>query len=138
SQILPRLYLSGYLAAINEQQLRDMRATHILSILELAPPFPPALVDDLHTMHVCLADDDDADILSHLGATTAFIASALQAENNVVLVHCAMGISRSPAVVCAYLIATEGMTPRDALDFCLSKRDIIDPNFGFRQQLEQF
>ena len=47
-----------------------------------------------------------------------------------------MGISRSATVVCAYLIATRGMTPRDALEHVIARRDVVWPNAGFQRQLD--
>ena len=49
-----------------------------------------------------------------------------------------MGISRSATVVCAYLIAENGMSGPAAIDFVRSKRPVICPNVGFRQQLEEY
>ena len=49
-----------------------------------------------------------------------------------------MGISRSATVVCAYLIATQAMPPTEALDYVISRRSIVCPNLGFRNQLEVY
>ena len=49
-----------------------------------------------------------------------------------------MGISRSATVVCAYLIAEEGMTGPAAIDFVRERRPIICPNVGFRRQLDEY
>ena len=49
-----------------------------------------------------------------------------------------MGITRSATVVCAYLIATAKMTPDEALAAVRAKREIVCPNIGFMQQLEQY
>lgn len=49
-----------------------------------------------------------------------------------------MGISRSATVVCAYLIAEEGLTGPAAINFVREKRPIICPNLGFRQQLDEY
>ena len=49
-----------------------------------------------------------------------------------------MGISRSATVVCAYLVATTKVTPHEALATVRSKRGIVCPNLGFRQQLEEY
>ena len=53
-------------------------------------------------------------------------------------VHCLMGISRSATVVCAYLVATTGMTPDEALAAVRAKRGIVSPNVGFLLQLEEY
>ena len=49
-----------------------------------------------------------------------------------------MGISRSATVVCAYLIAEEGMTGPAAIDFVRERRPIICPNMGFQRQLDEY
>ena len=49
-----------------------------------------------------------------------------------------MGISRSATVVCAYLIAAHAMPPHEALDFVMSKREIVWPNPGFQRQLQMY
>jgi len=54
-----------------------------------------------------------------------------------VLVHCAAGISRSPTVVAAYLVRSEGLTAAQALNRVLSVRD-IHPNVGLRNLLDQY
>ena len=49
-----------------------------------------------------------------------------------------MGISRSATVVCAYLVATESMTPHEALVAVRGKRGMVCPNIGFMRQLEEY
>lgn len=53
-------------------------------------------------------------------------------------VHCFLGVSRSASVVCAYLVATEGLIPADSIAYVQSKRGIVAPNTGFRRQLEVY
>ncbi|KAI0794496.1 protein-tyrosine phosphatase-like protein, partial [Fomes fomentarius] len=137
SQVLPHLWLSGLYTAVNEEQLAALGVTHIVSVLEQKPSYPRSL-PKLKTLHVPLPDVDDADILHYLNKTTDFIRRALEDKRNTVLVHCAMGISRSATVVCAYLIATHALSPAHALDFLISKREIVCPNLGFRRQLDIF
>ncbi|CAL1714189.1 unnamed protein product [Somion occarium] len=137
SLILPRLYLSSLFSARDESQLRSLGITHVISVLEQTPKFPRKL--GLKTLHIPLADTSDANILDHLDTTTDFIKTALaENEENKVLVHCLMGISRSATVVCAYLIATTSMPPNEAMGFVVSKRAVICPNLGFRQQLDTY
>ena len=47
-----------------------------------------------------------------------------------------MGVSRSATVVCAYLIAANGMSASEAIAFVTQRRAIVSPNIGFRAQLE--
>ncbi|XP_040591898.1 dual specificity protein phosphatase 13 isoform X4 [Mesocricetus auratus] len=52
-----------------------------------------------------------------------------------VLVHCAMGVSRSATVVLAFLMIFENMTLVDAIQTVQAHRDIC-PNSGFLRQLQ--
>ena len=49
-----------------------------------------------------------------------------------------MGMSRSPTVVCAYLVATTNLTASESITQVRSKRAIVYPNLGFQQQLEEY
>ncbi|UZJ51242.1 hypothetical protein CBS101457_000562 [Exobasidium rhododendri] len=55
-----------------------------------------------------------------------------------VLVHCQAGVSRSVAIVAAYLMRTRLMSLSDAIALIQSRRCQADPNPGFRHQLELF
>ncbi|CAK5273783.1 unnamed protein product [Mycena citricolor] len=117
SLIIPRLYLSDAFTAKDEQELAKLKITHVITI----------------------ADRSEANIQEHFVNTTQFISSALEEnEDNIVLVHCFQGISRSATIVCAYLVAVTTMTPTEALVYVQSKRTVVCPNLGFRNQLEQW
>lgn len=51
-----------------------------------------------------------------------------------VFVHCAMGVSRSGALVLAYLMICQGLSLAEAIAAVRLNRD-IGPNSGFLQQL---
>ncbi|KAJ4461730.1 putative Dual specificity phosphatase [Paratrimastix pyriformis] len=80
-------------------------------------------------------------LLMKLPQATEFIDRALASGGNI-LVHCNAGYSRSPSVVAAYLMQTQGMSRDGALVFLRKKcsaggkTDLaIDPNRGFMEQL---
>jgi predicted protein tyrosine phosphatase len=54
------------------------------------------------------------------------------------LVHCFAGVSRSATIVIAYLMVEYGMTLNDALIHVRKQRYFINPNDGFRRQLQTF
>jgi hypothetical protein len=49
-----------------------------------------------------------------------------------------MGISRSATVVAAYLMFRHGLTPDEAITWLRICRPIINPNSGFREQLQDY
>jgi atypical dual specificity phosphatase len=54
-----------------------------------------------------------------------------------VLVHCNQGVSRSSAVVIAYLMKCKRLRLMDAYNYVAAIRPSIQPNFGFMEQLNQ-
>ncbi|KAJ8094439.1 hypothetical protein AAF712_005799 [Marasmius tenuissimus] len=137
SLIVPQLYLSDYFSANDEAQLSKLGITHVISVMEYDVQIPD-IIQEGNRIHIRIPDKPDADILTHLERTTEFIRLALMNARNNVLVHCYQGISRSATVVCAYLVATTGMRAIDSIAFVQSKRRIVCPNSGFRQQLEMY
>ena len=59
-------------------------------------------------------------------------------EENAVLVHCEMGISRSATIVIAWLMFSRRMSLFDAYLYVLRTRRIIRPNAAFLEQLEAY
>jgi len=66
-----------------------------------------------------------------------FIESAEQLGGKV-LVQCFGGVSRSPAVVVAWLIKKNGMQVDEAIEFIKKRRPGININKGFLEQLNIF
>ncbi|GLB41747.1 putative protein-tyrosine phosphatase family. Non-receptor class dual specificity subfamily protein [Lyophyllum shimeji] len=86
SLIIPRLYLSDVFTAGDEATLTRLGITHVVSVLEYEPNIPEIIPRE-RKLHVRLADQSNADILSRLPETTEFITSALaENETNKVLV----------------------------------------------------
>ncbi|KZT07271.1 phosphatases II [Laetiporus sulphureus 93-53] len=138
SLILPRLYLANLFTAQDEEQLVALGITHVVSVMEQPPKLPKSM-PQLRTLYVPVADAANANLLKYMDETTEFIKDALtENEQNRVLVHCLVGMSRSATVVCAYLLATTPMNPEEAVGFVVSRRCIVSPNAGFRRQLEKY
>jgi len=55
-----------------------------------------------------------------------------------VLVHCAAGVSRSGAIVTAYVMHHKKIPFEQALAFVKSSRPIVEPNSAFKSQLKKY
>ncbi len=78
-----------------------------------------------------------ANLKQHFQTCIKFIKDAI-AEGGTVLVHCYAGVSRSTTIVIAYLMQEHGMAYLDAMQHVRKCRWFINPNDGFKRQLQQF
>lgn len=78
-----------------------------------------------------------ANLKQHFQACIKFIKDAI-AEGGTVYVHCYAGVSRSASIVIAYLMQEHGLTYLDALQHVRKCRWFINPNDGFKRQLQAF
>jgi protein-tyrosine phosphatase len=79
-----------------------------------------------------IGDDLESNIVEV--ATKVLELVTAHATSNV-LVHCQMGLSRSPAVVIFLLMMQQGLGYDDAYKLVLARRRTIQPNESFEQQL---
>jgi len=69
------------------------------------------------------------------------IANLIQANAEAggkTIIHCVLGVSRSASLCIAYFITYYNHTVDEAFDWVRSQRFIINPNKGFRKQLELY
>ncbi|EFQ98752.1 dual specificity protein phosphatase 12 [Nannizzia gypsea CBS 118893] len=133
------LYIGGLMALNNKLAIERENITHTVTVLrinvdeERFKPFKEHL-------HIPVDDVEDEDLLQHFPTTNAFIRSGLESGTGGVLVHCAMGKSRSATVCIAYLLRKDpgALTPREALDLIRCSRPLCEPNDGFMEQLELY
>ncbi|KAF5333474.1 hypothetical protein D9611_002541 [Ephemerocybe angulata] len=131
-----RLFLGNILAARSTRSLTERRITHILSVCndEIPAEVPES---GLTHMRIPVEDVDYADLLIHLPGACRWIDQALRG-GGVVLVHCYQGLSRSAAVIAAYVMWSRRVNATQALEFVRSARDQIWINPGFQEQLVLF
>ncbi len=80
--------------------------------------------------------EDDRDLDFYLDDATTFIADHI--AKGCVLVHCGAGISRSAAVVIAYLCRYASMSYAEALAFVKAKRPQVAPADVFKEAIERW
>ena len=89
------------------------------------------------TKHILADDSERYNIRYNFDEAFRFIEDATSRGGRV-LVHCAMGISRSATIVIAYLMYKYRVPLSTAFDFVKSRRPEINPNPGFMNTLQQF
>ncbi|EJD42233.1 phosphatases II [Auricularia subglabra TFB-10046 SS5] len=140
NEIVPGLFLGSWKAAHDVDALRRAGITHVLTAMALGfiklenlasaePAFTLLQLPILDSIHF--------DLIPLLPQCVQFIQDALDSGGKV-LVHCFAGVSRSATVVTAYLVASRGLAPIEALQLVRKHRPCVAPNAGFVRQLELF
>uniref|UniRef100_H3C588 Dual specificity protein phosphatase n=1 Tax=Tetraodon nigroviridis TaxID=99883 RepID=H3C588_TETNG len=139
-EVQPRIYIGDMYAAKDKRTLQAYHITHVLNAADgkfNVNTGPSFYRDTKITYHGVEAFDMPSFNLKPFFHPAAhFIKSALSSPTGKVLVHCAMGLSRSSSLVLAYLMIHQGMTLAEAIKAVGANRNIC-PNSGFLEQLRE-
>ncbi|KAF9235227.1 protein-tyrosine phosphatase-like protein [Melanogaster broomeanus] len=127
-----KVYIGNLSAALSQDVRKKLGITHLLSVCT-EHTFDP----QPNSMTITVQDSEYEDLLIHLPGACNFIRAALD-NGGKVLVHCVMGISRSPAVVCAYLMVSQRLSVSQSIEYVRKHRPRVHPNYGFMKQLHAF
>uniref|UniRef100_A0A3B3ZIF4 Uncharacterized protein n=1 Tax=Periophthalmus magnuspinnatus TaxID=409849 RepID=A0A3B3ZIF4_9GOBI len=128
SNITPSLFLSGSDGAQNGPLVSRKGITLIVNAT-LAHPSPP--LPGVEVLRVPVSDLPSAPLHQHFDR----VAERIHSNSGKTLVHCAAGMSRSPALVMAYLMRFRGVSLQQAHALVRERRPHIRLNRGFWQQL---
>ncbi|ETI27937.1 hypothetical protein G647_00386 [Cladophialophora carrionii CBS 160.54] len=144
-KIFPNLYLSDIhtAAAVLSPNycapgLDRPKIKYVLSIIDnpdRQPKVPPGRESEFVLKLVKIRDLPNCDLLSILKEACTFIGTSLKNNDGGVLVHCQKGISRSAAVVIAFVMEEMNLNYDTAFRYVRSSRSKARPNAGFQQQL---
>lgn len=95
------LYHGDLKHAMNKALLEELNIHNIINVCDY--PLERDIVNQCHVLWLNLEDDTYTDIAQHFEMTNSFIQSC-KTKGEKVLVHCQMGVSRSSAIVLAYLM----------------------------------
>ena len=140
SRVTDFMYVGGYRDAENIPQLRRLGINHVLNTAAMSRsqtnPYPPQ--SGIVGYESFDADDVESyDIMQHFPRAKAFIDRARWGGGKV-LVHCAMGVNRSGAMCCAYLMTDMNMNLLEAVRRMKQSRYTTLCNRGFRKLLLKF
>eukprot|EP00475_Leptophrys_vorax_P034451 TRINITY_DN5560_c0_g1_i1.p1 TRINITY_DN5560_c0_g1~~TRINITY_DN5560_c0_g1_i1.p1 ORF type:complete len:185 (-),score=39.16 TRINITY_DN5560_c0_g1_i1:266-790(-) len=134
-EVIPRLFITNYFGASKQENLTAHGITHVVVCdprLNMCHP------DIAQYLRVPIDDNPGQDILQSLPEVLLWIDEALQQEQSSVLVHCAAGVSRSGAIVTAFVMYKQKVSMEVALNTVQAARTLVNPNVGFREQLTKF
>ncbi|XP_066456478.1 dual specificity phosphatase 29-like isoform X1 [Eleutherodactylus coqui] len=140
NEVFPNLYIGDEKTALDRYGLEKSGFTHILNAahgrwnVDTGAEYYSDM--DMEYYGVEATDLPTFSLSPFFYPAAEFIHTALNKSNSKVLVHCAMGRSRSASLVLAYLMIYEKMTVVDAIAQVLKHRCIL-PNRGFLKQLRQ-
>ncbi|KAJ0060084.1 hypothetical protein NL108_002892 [Boleophthalmus pectinirostris] len=137
NEVWPNLFLSDLTFANDRYSVWKLGITHVLNAAhgrahsEGGPDFyGPSVV-----YYGIPADDSPTFNLSkYFSASDKFIHNALEVEEGRVLVHCAVGVSRSATLVLSFLMQHHRLPLVDAI-LKVKEHRWIFPNTGFLKQL---
>lgn len=134
AMVRPGLYISGFLAEQNRDQLQNKGITHIL---QLGENLTQSYRGDFEYKTLFLADLPTADILPVFREGLEYLDNCIS-NDGAALVHCYAGISRSATICIAYLMWRENLSLGAAYSVVHDARSVVQPNDGFRIQLQIF
>ncbi|XP_069719407.1 dual specificity protein phosphatase 13B-like [Phaenicophaeus curvirostris] len=139
-EVWPNLYVGDLYIARDKEQLSRMGISHVVNAaagrlsIDTGPKFYRDLPVDYYGVEA--EDNPNFNLSIYFYPVARYIKAALNSPRGKVLVHCAMGISRSATLVLAFLMICEDMSLADAIRTVRSHRGIC-PNSGFLKQLRE-
>ena len=131
-----RIFLGN---AYNARNFYELEKQNIGLIINCSNDIPHYFLDSFEYQRVSVQDKLKENIYPFLNTCADSIHNYIQSyPNKNILIHCFMGSSRSATILMAYIIKYKGYSRRDALNFLRDKRDLVNINIDFFEQLGQF
>uniref|UniRef100_A0A2K5UMJ2 Dual specificity protein phosphatase n=1 Tax=Macaca fascicularis TaxID=9541 RepID=A0A2K5UMJ2_MACFA len=136
-EVWPNLFIGDAATANNRFELWKLGITHVLNAAHgglYCQGGPDFYGSSVSYLGVPAHDLPDFDISAYFSSAADFIHRALNTPGAKVLVHCAVGVSRSATLVLAYLMLHQRLSLRQAVITVRQHRWVF-PNRGFLHQL---
>lgn len=129
TQITPQVYFGTFEDAKNENNLRKIGVTHIISLIG-----PKHSIKNMKHRHYPMNDYGRTDLKLVIKKLQNFVEES-QKVGNKLFVHCQSGQNRSATVVLAFLMKCEYMSLKDAYRKVKKKRPVVQINKQYAKQL---
>uniref|UniRef100_A0A1I7X9D1 protein-tyrosine-phosphatase n=1 Tax=Heterorhabditis bacteriophora TaxID=37862 RepID=A0A1I7X9D1_HETBA len=136
TQILPFLYLGSQQDALDTEEMKRRKITYVVN-LSVGCPRATAITNDDNFLRIPVNDSYQEKLSPHFEKAWDFLEH-VRKTNNIVLIHCLAGISRSPTLAISYVMRYKNMSSEDAYKLVKEKRPSISPNFNFMGQLLEY
>ena len=130
-RITDKIYLGGLEGATDLLFLSEEKITHVLSLLDWKIEVPKNL-NITHKL-INISDIESSNLFQYFKECIEFIEN-----NGKIFIHCTCGVSRSASIVISYLMWKTHSPFNEVYLFVKKRRPEIDPNNGFRKQLNIF
>lgn len=132
THIIDNIYLGNGNNAANMDTLNKFKINIIINVTQELDNY---FEDKFEYYKFELLDEKDNDISNYFEDCLNIYQNNL---NKNILIHCFMGSSRSAIMVLLYLIKIKNISFDDSIDFLKKKRDIVNINIEFIEQLKKF
>ncbi len=129
SQITKRIFLGNELDAKNYDLLKYHNISYIVNSAKAQINY---YENEFEYIHILLTDYSSSDLIKHVYDVLSFINK----RKGNFFIHCFYGKSRSASFVIAYLMYKNRWRYKKAFDYVKKIRNFIDPNIGFKKQLQ--
>lgn len=134
-EIVPRIFLGNMMMAGSYPLLKHVGITHIINCAMEIPNYHQS--KDIVYKHFSMDDTPLQNISQNFEDAYKFIEDALAKGGNV-FINCAAGVSRSSTILISYLMRKYKISPDEAIEKVRKIRNIVNPNPGFRKQLNDY
>jgi protein-tyrosine phosphatase len=132
SQITENMYITDINGARNTDLVRDKKIDCVVSLTKRSI----FKASNVRYFHIKIDDMESVDFLS-MTLDYADKVIELIKQDQIILVHCYKGVSRSVSFVILVLVK-QGMGYEEALDFVKKRRPAANPNPAFKRQLKEY
>jgi protein-tyrosine phosphatase len=140
-EVLPNIFMGSASSSKNRRALANLQLTHHIVLTDplgehpLECPLSDHFFQDRLLLQICDVEAQQLD--DAIQQCNTFLENAVQ-HGHRVLVNSTLGVSRSAAIIAAYMIKNLGLTYDEALARLRTVRGSAKPNPGFEQQLRLY